>query len=135
MRYLKESEVAKITGMSVVTLRVDRMHGKRLPYVKFGRSIRYDEDDVRTFMESNKVIPSLPERLAEARARLDELKGRAGRKPEAYILAKEVLALAAEMVPALSSMPNFEQLMSDLSEEGQANEMMGDKKEKTEGKP
>jgi len=54
-RYLTERQVSEITGRALSTLRNDRMHGRGLPYVKMGRSVRYDLDDVRRFMESRKV--------------------------------------------------------------------------------
>ena len=59
MRYLREQEVAEITGRAVPTLRNERHRGEGIPYIKIGRSVRYSEDDVVKFMESRKVTPRL----------------------------------------------------------------------------
>jgi hypothetical protein len=56
-KYLGENQVSEITGRALQTLRNDRFSGKGLPYVKFGRSVRYSLDDVVQFMEARKVIP------------------------------------------------------------------------------
>lgn len=56
-RYLTEKEVARITGLSLSTLRNARFQGRGLPYVKLGRSVRYDLKDVVKYMEDRKVIP------------------------------------------------------------------------------
>ena len=54
-RYLTEVEVSDITRMSLSTLRNDRFRGKGIPYVKIGRSVRYNLADVIEFMESRKI--------------------------------------------------------------------------------
>jgi predicted DNA-binding transcriptional regulator AlpA len=54
-KYLNEKEVAEITDLSVATLRNDRFLGRGIPYVKFGRAVRYSYQDVIKFMESHKV--------------------------------------------------------------------------------
>ncbi len=54
-QYLTEKEVAQITRMALSTLRNDRSCGRGLPYIKVGRSVRYDLADVIEFMESHKV--------------------------------------------------------------------------------
>lgn len=56
-RYLTEKEVAAMTGLSLSNLRNSRFLGRGLPYVKIGRSVRYNLDDVIEYMESRKVIP------------------------------------------------------------------------------
>jgi len=56
-RYLTEKEVARMTGLSLSTLRNARFHSRGLPYVKIGRSVRYSLEDVIDYMESRKVIP------------------------------------------------------------------------------
>jgi hypothetical protein len=53
--YVPEQEVSRITGRGVQTLRNDRHLGRGIPYVKFGRSVRYSVDDIINFMESHKV--------------------------------------------------------------------------------
>ena len=54
-RYLTEVEVSEITRMSLSTLRNDRFRRQGIPYVKIGRSVRYNLLDVIEFMESRKI--------------------------------------------------------------------------------
>lgn len=58
MQYLTEKQVSEMTGRALSTLRNDRMYRRGLPYVKLGRSVRYDLEDVRTFMESRRIETS-----------------------------------------------------------------------------
>ena len=55
VQYIDEKEVSKITGRALPTLRNDRALNRNLPYVKFGRSVRYNLQDVIEFMESRKI--------------------------------------------------------------------------------
>lgn len=57
-KYVDERTTAEILGIGVQTLRNDRCLGRGLPYVKLKRSVRYDLDDVYTFMESHKIQPT-----------------------------------------------------------------------------
>ena len=54
-KYLSEKEVAQIIGCTLSTLRNHRHLGRGLPYVKNGRSVRYNHDDVIGFMEGRKI--------------------------------------------------------------------------------
>jgi len=54
-QYITEDKVSAITGIAVATLRNDRLYKRKIPYVKIGRSVRYDQDDVIAFMESCKI--------------------------------------------------------------------------------
>lgn len=56
-RFINENEVASITGLSVQTLRNWRFNGKGIPYVKAGRSVRYQYRDVIKYMEDRIVNP------------------------------------------------------------------------------
>jgi hypothetical protein len=56
--YLPDTEVAKITHSGVQTLRNLRSKGAGIPYVKFGRLVRYKLADVLQFMEARKVTPA-----------------------------------------------------------------------------
>jgi excisionase family DNA binding protein len=56
-KFLTDEEVADRLNLSVQTLRNWRCIGKGLPYVKFGRSIRYKNGDIEAFSEANRVIP------------------------------------------------------------------------------
>ena len=54
-KYLNEIEVAELTGRALSTLRNERAKGQGIPYIKIGRSVRYDIDDVILFMNSHKI--------------------------------------------------------------------------------
>ena len=54
-KYLKEKEVAEITGRSVFTLRNDRFKQQGIPYVKNSRQVRYSLQDVLAYMEARKI--------------------------------------------------------------------------------
>ena len=54
-QYITEEKVSDITGIALSTLRNDRLYKRKIPYIKVGRSVRYDHDDVIKFMESCKI--------------------------------------------------------------------------------
>jgi hypothetical protein len=54
---LIEDEVAKRTRLKVQTLRNHRHLLKGIPYVKIGRSVRYDPEDVEAYMRSHRIDP------------------------------------------------------------------------------
>jgi hypothetical protein len=54
-KYIDEKRVSEITGLALATLRNDRSTQRRIPYIKFGRAVRYDLEDVIHFMESHKI--------------------------------------------------------------------------------
>jgi hypothetical protein len=58
VRYLSERKVAEITGLSVQKLQQDRHYRRGIPYCKIGRTIRYPERDVLTFMEEHRIVPA-----------------------------------------------------------------------------
>lgn len=58
MKYLTEKQVSEMTGLALPTLRNDRFLGRRLPYIKIGKAVRYNEDDVIAFMEAHKIRTS-----------------------------------------------------------------------------
>lgn len=55
VQYLTEREVSKITRKALPTLRNDRHKNQGIPYVKCGRSVRYNLGDVIEYMEGRKV--------------------------------------------------------------------------------
>lgn len=59
MKYLNEKQVSEMTGLALPTLRNDRFLGQRIPYIKIGRAVRYNENDVIAFMEFHRVNTSL----------------------------------------------------------------------------
>jgi hypothetical protein len=54
-QYVDEKLVSKILGRALSTLRNDRHRGRGIPYIKVGRSVRYDMRDVVKFMEAHKI--------------------------------------------------------------------------------
>jgi len=55
VQYLNEVQVAEVTGRALSTLRNDRFNRRGIPYVKIGRSVRYNLQDVVQFMEMHKI--------------------------------------------------------------------------------
>lgn len=54
--YLKEQDVAEMTGKAVSSLRNERHLRKGIPYLKVGgRSIRYMFQDVQDYMEARRI--------------------------------------------------------------------------------
>jgi len=54
-QYIDEREVSRLIKRALSSLRNDRFQGKGLPYRKFGRSVRYNREEVINFMESRKI--------------------------------------------------------------------------------
>lgn len=53
--WLKEQDVAEQTGISLSTLRKWRLRGINIPYHKLGKSVRYSQEAVDSFMASKLV--------------------------------------------------------------------------------
>ena len=58
-RYVNEVEISHITGLAIQTIRNMRCQRRGFPYIKLGRSVRYDPDEVVTYMEERKITPEL----------------------------------------------------------------------------
>ena len=54
-QYINEVNVSDMTGMSVATLRNHRWLGKGIPYIKIGRTVRYQESEVLAYLDKLKV--------------------------------------------------------------------------------
>jgi len=54
-KFLNEAEVSEMTGRAVSTLRNDRYLRQGLPFIKWGRSVRYDFEEVVAFLEAKKI--------------------------------------------------------------------------------
>jgi predicted DNA-binding transcriptional regulator AlpA len=50
-RLLKSTELAEAFGLEDNTLRIWRARGEGPPYYKIGKSVRYDEERVREYLE------------------------------------------------------------------------------------
>jgi len=55
-RYLNEVQVSEMTGRALSTLRNERARNEGIPYIKIGRSVRYDLLDVIGFMDAHKIM-------------------------------------------------------------------------------
>jgi hypothetical protein len=54
-KYLRDVEVSAMTGIGLSTLRNQRCKNIGIPYVKFGRSVRYKLQDVIDFLDAHKI--------------------------------------------------------------------------------
>lgn len=55
-KLLSQADVAKILGSTVPSLNTMRHQGRLdIPYIKFGNRIRYREEDIEQWIESNIV--------------------------------------------------------------------------------
>ena len=54
-QYLTETQVSSMTGIALSTLRNHRFLRMGIPYLKLNRSVRYNLQDVITFMESHRI--------------------------------------------------------------------------------
>ena len=52
-KLLTSKEVAKMLGFSVAWCEFHRWKGDGIPYLKFGRTVRYREDDVLAWIDSH----------------------------------------------------------------------------------
>lgn len=56
MRYVRETKVAELTGISVKCLQSQRQKGGGIPFVKIGRLVRYDLDVVEAYLKTNTYL-------------------------------------------------------------------------------
>jgi hypothetical protein len=54
---IDEKQLAKIIKRSVQTLRNERCQGRGMPYIRIGRSIRYDIADVERYIHLHRIAP------------------------------------------------------------------------------
>jgi len=52
-KLINEHAAAELLGLSVYTMRADRYTKKRFPFLKIGRSVRYDQDSLRALLAAN----------------------------------------------------------------------------------
>ena len=50
-RLLRSKELAEVFGLEDNTLRIWRAKGEGPPFYKIGKSVRYDQDKVREFLQ------------------------------------------------------------------------------------
>lgn len=56
--YIDEKKLSAMTGRAIQTLKNDRFKGRGFPYIKIGKSVRYDEEVVIAIMEKSQVETS-----------------------------------------------------------------------------
>lgn len=58
-RLYRDHELAKLglVPWSAKKLQKDRHYGRRIPYIKVGKSVCYDINDVYSYLEKFKIIP------------------------------------------------------------------------------
>jgi hypothetical protein len=54
---LSEAQVSEATGLPVASLKTERCRGTGMPYVKFGRRVRYRADDVAAYIAAHRIDP------------------------------------------------------------------------------
>ena len=59
VKQLSENDLANYLQVSVYKLRKDRVQNRGIPYVKYGRTVRYPLDNIEQFQQQNTVIQSL----------------------------------------------------------------------------
>ena len=59
-KLLNQKEVASIIRKSEAWLERQRWLGEGIPYLKIGRSVRYQEDDILSFLEEQPKIKTYP---------------------------------------------------------------------------
>ena len=57
-KFITEKELSAMTGRALQTLRNDRFNGRGFPYIKLGKSVRYDQEVAIAIMEQSKVETS-----------------------------------------------------------------------------
>ncbi|RUP40686.1 MAG: DNA-binding protein [Gordonia sp. (in: high G+C Gram-positive bacteria)] len=50
-------EVAKVVRVTTAALAQDRYLGRGIPYVKHGKRVLYRWDDVRAYLDANRIDP------------------------------------------------------------------------------
>jgi hypothetical protein len=57
-KYVTEIVLATTFDISVQRLRNDRFNRKGFPYVKIGKSVRYDLEEIMAIVEESKIVTS-----------------------------------------------------------------------------
>jgi hypothetical protein len=71
--YLNETEVGHLTKRALSTLRNERFNRRGIPYIKIGKSVRYNKKDVIDFMEQRKVFTESRPNSAEHESELQSM--------------------------------------------------------------
>lgn len=60
---IDDREVARLTGRARPTLQKDRLYGKGIPFVRFGRLVRYRMSDVNRWLSELPTLRSTSEHV------------------------------------------------------------------------
>jgi predicted DNA-binding transcriptional regulator AlpA len=58
LRYISEKAVVELTGIPRSTLQKDRHYRRGLPYIKLGKLVRYNVQDILRHMEAHRIDPA-----------------------------------------------------------------------------
>jgi excisionase family DNA binding protein len=67
LELLTSEQVSTLTGLSLDTLAQWRSQKRGIPYLKIGRSVRYDLDDVHSYLAGCRVSVSDPNERRQSR--------------------------------------------------------------------
>jgi hypothetical protein len=56
-QYLTEIAVAEMLSIGVQSLRNQRSNGRGLPYLKFGKAVRYCMEDIDKYLAARRIEP------------------------------------------------------------------------------
>lgn len=56
-KLFNDVKAAELLGLNVQTLRNWRFNGTGPAYIKIGRSVKYSEDDIKAYIETQRVEP------------------------------------------------------------------------------
>ena len=60
MNLISAEQVAELTGLALDTLAQWRSQRRGIPYLKIGRAVRYDLNDVQAYLRGCRVSVSVP---------------------------------------------------------------------------
>jgi hypothetical protein len=71
MPYIDENKASEATNIPVPTLRTKRIRGGGPPFYKFGRSVRYDLDELLAWAKARRALNTTDADRVEARLRAE----------------------------------------------------------------
>jgi hypothetical protein len=71
MPYVDENKTSEVTDIPVATLRTRRVRGGGPPYYKFGKTVRYDLDEVISWARARRALNTADADAVQARLRAE----------------------------------------------------------------
>lgn len=59
-KYMKAEQVSELLDITEASLAQDRYRNEGIPYIKIGKRVRYERDDVLAYLEQSKVQTAPP---------------------------------------------------------------------------